>query len=269
MSSEKPPSTLYHYTSQKGLLGIIEKGEIWATDILYLNDAMEYKYAVNLFSEKIEKFKKAYSTVPPFFSSSIESMEEHRRTYPIVPTPPYRYDKEWLEYNMLDDLYVFIQDIEYHIFVFSLSQKRDLLSQWRGYCPYGNGYSIGFETSYFTSNMKDHGLRFIKCEYDEGVQKKMIEDFVDSYINDVKKNIKKLSELRDSRIGLMREYINKFLLIASTLKSKSFEEEEEWRLVTKPLGPSQIIRFREGASTIVPYIPIDITIKGSSPHLTT
>jgi hypothetical protein len=67
MSTEKPPSTLYHYTSQKGLLGIIEKGEIWATDILYLNDTMEYKYAVNLFSEKIEKFKKSIFNSTSFF----------------------------------------------------------------------------------------------------------------------------------------------------------------------------------------------------------
>ena len=30
---------IYHYTSQDGLLGIIRSAEIWATDILYLNDA--------------------------------------------------------------------------------------------------------------------------------------------------------------------------------------------------------------------------------------
>jgi len=73
MSTEIPPATLYHYTSQKGLLGIIGQGEIWATDILYLNDTMEYRYAVNLLSENIRKRNEKYSKIPPFFSSSIES----------------------------------------------------------------------------------------------------------------------------------------------------------------------------------------------------
>ena len=53
--------------------------------------------------------------------------------------------------------------------------------------------------------------------------------------------------------------MSEFLLIASTLKSKSFTEEEEWRLVTKPLDNHPSIRFREGASTIIPYRPINIS----------
>ncbi len=187
-------------------------------------------------------------------------MEEHRKAHPIVPTFPYRYDEEWIEYNMLDDLYASVQNIdEYHIFVFSLSQEKDLLSQWRGYCPHGNGYSIGFETSYFSSYMTDHGLRFVKCEYDGDVQEGMINNFVNSYVDDVSNDGKDLSKLRDSRIDLIRKYINKFQLIASTIKNNPFEDEREWRLVTKPLGPNPIIKFREGTSTIIPYIPIDIT----------
>lgn len=32
------PTVLYHYTSQVGLLGILQKKELWATQIQYLND---------------------------------------------------------------------------------------------------------------------------------------------------------------------------------------------------------------------------------------
>ena len=45
---------LYHYTTQEGLLGIVEKGEIWATNIFYLNDAAEFKHAFRIFSNKIQ-----------------------------------------------------------------------------------------------------------------------------------------------------------------------------------------------------------------------
>ncbi len=54
MFTEEPPSILYHYTTQKGLLGIIQSKTIWATDILYLNDTMELKYAVDLTLDMIK-----------------------------------------------------------------------------------------------------------------------------------------------------------------------------------------------------------------------
>lgn len=38
-----PPPILHHYTTQEGLLGIVESKSIWATNIYYLNDAAEYK----------------------------------------------------------------------------------------------------------------------------------------------------------------------------------------------------------------------------------
>lgn len=44
----KPPSPylarLFQYTSQKGLLGIIASGVVWATNVLYLSDSSELLY---------------------------------------------------------------------------------------------------------------------------------------------------------------------------------------------------------------------------------
>ena len=37
----KPEGLLYHYTTQKGLLGILDKKCIWATHLRYLNDTSE------------------------------------------------------------------------------------------------------------------------------------------------------------------------------------------------------------------------------------
>lgn len=41
------PRTLYHYTSDSGLLGIIETKSIWATNVRYLNDSKEYALALD------------------------------------------------------------------------------------------------------------------------------------------------------------------------------------------------------------------------------
>lgn len=41
-------SLLYHFTTTDGLIGIISKSEIWATEILYLNDHSEAAYRYRL-----------------------------------------------------------------------------------------------------------------------------------------------------------------------------------------------------------------------------
>ena len=47
------PKYLYHYTTQEGLLGIVASGSLWATDITYLNDAMEFGLPLGLIRERL------------------------------------------------------------------------------------------------------------------------------------------------------------------------------------------------------------------------
>ena len=46
--NQTPPSILYHYTSQVGLIGILRQREIWASKIHYLNDSKEFSLALDL-----------------------------------------------------------------------------------------------------------------------------------------------------------------------------------------------------------------------------
>jgi len=48
-----PPSVLYHYTTQQGLLGIINNKEIWATHTQYLNDVREFHQATGLMRKEL------------------------------------------------------------------------------------------------------------------------------------------------------------------------------------------------------------------------
>ena len=50
------PDVLYHYTTQAGLLGIIQSKQIWATSVLFLNDTTEINYAIKLIQENTNKF---------------------------------------------------------------------------------------------------------------------------------------------------------------------------------------------------------------------
>ena len=51
--SKAPPLTLYHYTDQAGLLGIMESRRLWATKVQYLNDFMEFGLAVDIAKKKL------------------------------------------------------------------------------------------------------------------------------------------------------------------------------------------------------------------------
>jgi hypothetical protein len=49
------PDIIYHYTNQLGLLGIIEKRELWATKIHYLNDATEFSLVFKMIEGILER----------------------------------------------------------------------------------------------------------------------------------------------------------------------------------------------------------------------
>jgi hypothetical protein len=113
---------LYHYTDANGLLGIVKSRELWATHILHLNDSSEYSHAVQVAAKQTKKgllsaeLTEALKMLVP---ASTVNPEEVNETAPCLP------------------------------FVVSLSQNGDQLSQWRAYCPDGNGFSIGFKYSQF------------------------------------------------------------------------------------------------------------------------
>jgi len=103
---ESLPKTLYHYTGQTGLLGIIKEESVWTTPIQYLNDASELTPAIEL-SETL-------------LSERAESSQEKDNA---ICWPA----SKW--HQIGDALR------EAGVFVFSLSENGDLLSQWHAYCP--------------------------------------------------------------------------------------------------------------------------------------
>jgi hypothetical protein len=44
--------TIFHYTTATGLLGILQKFTLWASDLRFLNDAQEAVYALPAFASQ-------------------------------------------------------------------------------------------------------------------------------------------------------------------------------------------------------------------------
>jgi len=229
------PSILYHYTSQTGLIEIVQRKEIWATNIFYLNDSLEFEYATGLIREVIDDY----------MTSCCDELQ-----------------KLFLKQmnNIASSL------THFYVYVCSLSEEGDQLSQWRGYCPNGNGFSIGFNTSELSGRMVKYSFGLLQCLYDKDKQVEIIKQAIDESMSDLPSNLDKSDA--DTFKNSINEIAYKVVLRASVyffpamarLKHSTFHEEKEWRFVAlyseqQPLP----VYFRKGKSMIIPYIRIPLT----------
>jgi len=220
---------LYHYTSQDGLLGIIQNRKIWATNLLFLNDSMEFNYAIQILRESIEKLE--------------EEKELNQNELHYLESS----SKKLVKFNTS-----FYQKYG-GVYMCSFSECKDQLSQWRGYCPNGSGFSIGFDFKSSLGNLvEEQDFTLVKCEYDEGKQKEMIGSFLKKTLEEFHEN--ENDTLRDFNVW------SEFLTLAPKIKNSKFKEEQEWRLVSRPKTLDfNDVKFRVGKSMLIPYIEIKLT----------
>ena len=248
-----PPDILYHYTTQSGLLGIIESNSIRATDIFYLNDATEYNYALNLMLDKINELTES---LPPKKTPTFALVTGSHR--------PAKKDINQIKHEFLEEIQKILQSFKqlntkefFSIFVCSFSQKGDHLGQWRGYCPNGNGFSIGFNREKLTALMKKGHFNLVKCIYEKKAQIKIIAKIFNISLKELESKFQKegkITELFDSAFETAFNLIE----TAPKFKDVSFKDEKEWRFIARIDSKSKKIRYRKGMSMITPYISIEL-----------
>ena len=229
LPSEKAlPEHLYHYTSIDGLQGIITKRALWASQIHFLNDTQEFDYAVQILKKILYEFQQEYPTTPIAQKS-------------LGPSPSLFEPRDLLAvfYWNLEQEFVYRLFERYPICIFSLSEKRDLPSQWRGYCPPGGGYSIGFSSKLLAKCLEPRNLYLGPCIYDlkeqEAIIKQALTKRGQSVLEDVERIPEKIqtsAEIQEVLANNAYEFIMEFSQIASILKHPSFYEECEWRIVS-------------------------------------
>ncbi|MBI5094752.1 MAG: DUF2971 domain-containing protein [Candidatus Hydrogenedentes bacterium] len=108
-------SLLYHYTNAAGLIGILTRRCIWATNLSYVNDPQELTHGHHYCVEVLKSLSTSPAFVMPYvFETAIQQLDTGRKA---------------------------IQDQ----MAACLSTESDLLSQWRAYSDSGKGFSIGFD----------------------------------------------------------------------------------------------------------------------------
>lgn len=231
-----PP--LYHYTSIKGLQGIVKSRAIFASCAYYLNDSHELLHGLNLFRCLADE--KSFSAEP----KEAEFL---------------RHLVKWLD---------IFKDTIYPIFICSLSEERSLLSQWRSYTPHGKGVSIGFSPERLLNVSSQAGGRLVKCVYHRKQQNDLMNQLLMLCLTSFRQDEASL-EYREADKGLryhnyLEHFRFEFLRVFAILKHDAFEEENEWRIICDNSTPAaKPIEYREGASMLVPYVELELAPKDS------
>ncbi|MDZ4054560.1 MAG: DUF2971 domain-containing protein [Phenylobacterium sp.] len=224
-----PRSTLYHYTSLRGLMGIVETKTIWASEVKYLNDAEELTHLATWVRGEIAlRLNKA-----------VEPAATIMRQF-----------EGWTRERLTNG---------HMLFVAAFTEKGNLLSQWRGYCPFGKGVSVGFSPEKILAIASGAGFSLGRCVYDSTTHEKIVAQILDGVVEEAtRQGPSPRKHPSQSYYHVFEELESTILRIGALVKNKAFEEEAEWRLVS-PIIENYVdapIKYREGASMLIPYMEV-------------
>jgi Protein of unknown function (DUF2971) len=242
----EPPEVLYHYTGQCGLLGIIDKSELHATKVQYMNDATEFSLALSMAREILDATR-----VFPISDNIYISSKSN-----VTPSSTLRGSLTGLE--------------DINIFAACFCKDGDLLSQWRGYAEAAGGCSMGFDSHALNEVASRDGFTLDKCIYDTATQRKIVTEAIEHCVQE---------ELAGrAHWGGHGPLADILFRCGAFFKDKSFENENEWRLVSPKIDfRHDRLSFRAGRSMVTPYyklpikhgetLPIQHVIIGPCPHM--
>jgi hypothetical protein len=237
MHSRKDELQLYHYTTIKGLKGIIENRSLWLTHTSTLNDPTELKYGKELIISILsDQLLHEYDELLNKFIQALIG-----------------------EINRFDE-------IMYNTYVACFCESATLLSQWRAYGHKGGGYNLGIEftsdTKFFsTPDQSEEEIYVIlrKIIYNSKEQKALISGYISlviSYANDAIKYFKTHNNKPEAwELMAAMEAANLLCDMMLTFKNSVFSEENEWRLilVRQPEHKADQLHFIDNDIGMIPY----------------
>ncbi|MGD0970990.1 MAG: DUF2971 domain-containing protein [Desulfobaccales bacterium] len=210
---------LYHYTNNEAFIKIIINNCLRLSHFYFQNDPNELRYGLDLLLETRDEMEKICAGAKEYIETiAHESVE-------IEGLP---------------------------IFTFSLSEKDDLLSQWRGYGSGNKSVCIGLIKDDLKNILNDNIIKIdiSKVIYDKNDQMdKLIEYFKQR--NELYKNTNAMSLSLLANLSNYSDLIN----IIIEFKHNKWEEEQEWRLIAATKDDS-MVNFLGDSKWLKPYIDL-------------
>jgi len=219
----KLPLYICHYTNINGMMGIIENGCIWASNVSYLNDREELIHGLRGAAGAIGRVvnDQTYANWASSLKAVMKEIEDGR-----VP----------------------------NTYAACFCQSSDILSQWRGYGGSDQAVAITFKTKELETLFDSHKAKLYPIVYGAlnayvQISNHLLENLqeLDIYeygVGDLSKSAK-----RDRGYQILSRLLPQF-------KNIGFKDEREWRFVVQHETVRDQVCFRPFGNVIVPYIKL-------------
>ncbi|PDS41137.1 hypothetical protein CO668_30810 [Rhizobium anhuiense] len=212
----------YHYTDAAGLLGIIESGTLWATDVRHLNDPSEGTFFVDRILQLMQQEaggSLVKQQIVEAIRKAIASPRQAQSTFSV-----------------------------------SFCADGDLLSQWRGYGSFGKGYAIGFQLSMAAPHPQI--AQFFDIIYGARDLTAVAQDLLDIFTT---ATAEWEDDLVDDWASTIQFLANCFKDSSYREECESRIVATRGKGVP-PLPYQEAIRYRARGGDIIPYIPISFDL---------
>jgi len=241
---------LYHYTTGKGVFGIINSAKLHCSNVKFLNDPSEETYSKSLLKMVLKDCKECESIFSNLYNESYQE---------AICDP-------------------------YEKYIASFSRNQDSLSMWNYYSK-GNGYNIGVDISSIIKRNANRNLSIQKIDmvYDMSNQLDMLKKSILTHLDGSSKYLE-LDELLKSSANesLNYEYdIQQFAIVSSfnedifemmlKLKHHAFESEQETRLIVSQTHEQEKdLEYKVSVNGVfIEFISLDLNLSEDIKSITT
>lgn len=235
LNARTPPDSIYHYTNDSGLHGIIESGKLRLSNIFSLNDPSELSHGVS-HAENI--LLRETKNSPPEVRAFAENFS--------------RFCKNGINRSA-------------NFFVCSFSKTEHDLGQWRAYADNGRGYALEFEANSLAGDFSslDEGRserrnQTFSIEYDDEQITRIHQDLIDATIPLISHPFEKAYDIAQTQQYLTELSILLSIYTLNTalyFKHEAYEKESEFRFLElfEANQPIPDLKWRARSNELVAY----------------
>ena len=242
------PEVLYHYTDAGGFAAIVQQGMLRATDVRFLNDPLELRYAWEALLAALETAK---AEKPEYSEAYDAALQAISMTNAVDP-------------DAIDD----------RIFSTSFSADGDELGQWRSYADDAKGMALGFDKESVTMlkvpyfHHTEHGqLVQMKATVSDtnkqvpltwgaftqpvGYGDEARQRAIDAVLYQIERSCEKNGEgLLANRLFNIINRIPVFLSMLALVKKTTYQSEREWRFTIAEHFGSSSLAIKKALSSV-------------------
>lgn len=246
----KKGDKLYHYTTAEGVRGIVENREFLATKSDFLNDKLEFQYAVEVMERLTEKYIVNQELRERFFSKLKKEIDRFGVITPICEGDG---DCE-------------MDEMSFYVVAFSKLQNNSLL--WAEFTDF-RGYCLEFDYEKIVEGFQNRVFLHGTVIYDEEEQMNgLLESLLSCIRNLIEEGVTDLEGFFEEEANPSEESLDKLVtemsvvcsVYAMFFKKSFFEGEQEYRFIFPPLINSigtDKPNFRLLDQIFLPYIMVE------------